>query len=233
MGRTEDNERPQVSVRGKMGRSGEGRFVAIFDRPNVGDRYGNLEVLEIVEGPKGGIRSVRTRCACGREQETDLNNMRSGKSTNCAKCGRKAAATYVKKYFKYADVVPDDEHRRRLLNRLSSAIGRCHNPGARMYPNYGGRGIHVCDEWRSDRRAFLLHVTTLEGWDDPSLDMDRIDTYRGYAPGNIRFVSRSDNNKNKRSVNALEKQLRDVRHRLRRAEESLRRAYALGFCDSP
>lgn len=32
---------------------------------------------------------------------------------------------------------------------------RCHTPTNRDYPNYGGRGVTMCEEWRNDSKAFV------------------------------------------------------------------------------
>lgn len=217
----------------RVGFGSYGRFVAHLDRPRVGDRFGELVVLGLDLGPFGGIRSIRCRCSCGSESAVHVSNLRRGASTRCNACAKRASGAYTKRYWKYAGIVPDDEHRRRLLNRLAAAIGRCHRPADRGYRSYGGRGIRVCDEWRVDRAAFLQHAVALPGWDDPRLEMDRVDVDGDYAPGNIRFVTRAENARNKRRVVDLDAEVRDLRHRLGRAEESLRRAHALGFRDSP
>jgi hypothetical protein len=110
-------------------------------------------------------------------------------------------------YYSYASAMQDDEHRRRLLNRFSSACGRCHNPKSKQFPAYGGRGIFVYAPWRKDRAEFLRYVQTLPGWDDPGLEMDREDCDRGYEPGNLRFVTRQVNALNKRKVNDKDQEI--------------------------
>ena len=84
-----------------------------------------------------------------------------------------------------------------------------------------------------DRVAFLRYLVGLQGWDQPELQLDRIDNNRGYEPGNLRFVTRSVNMANKRKITArevvelqrriesLEAENANLRHRLCRAEESL------------
>jgi hypothetical protein len=72
----------------------------------------------------------------------------------------------------------------------------------------------VYPEWRSDRAAFLRYVQTLDGWDTPVFEMDRTDVDGNYEPGNIRFVSRSDNLCNKRKVADLEARIRHLELRL-------------------
>jgi hypothetical protein len=81
--------------------------------------------------------------------------------------------------------------------------------------HYGGRGISVYEEWRRNRAAFLQYVQTLKGWDDPSLQMDRINVNGNYEPGNIRFVSPSENMSNKRKVADLEARIRYLEQRLK------------------
>jgi hypothetical protein len=80
---------------------------------------------------------------------------------------------------------------------------------------------------------FLRYLVGLDGWDQPALQLDRIDNNGGYVPGNLRFVTRSVNMANKRRITArevvefrrrieaLEAENADLRHRLRRAEEPL------------
>lgn len=121
--------------------------------------------------------------------------------------------------------MPDDEHRARLLNRLSSIISRCTNPKCRVYPSYGGRGITVHDEWIKDRWSFLRYVQTLPGWDNPELQLDRIDNDSGYAPGNLRFVTCSENAKNKRHANVMSQKIISLEKenaKLRKTVEELR-----------
>lgn len=74
---------------------------------------------------------------------------------------------------------------------------RCLNPSNRAYPAYGGRGIAVCDRWRDDFEAFLADVGPKPS---PRHEIDRIDNNRGYEPGNCRWVTRSQNDRNRRST---------------------------------
>jgi len=68
----------------------------------------------------------------------------------------------------------------------------------------------VCSTWASDRAEFLRYVQTLPGWDQPELEFDRIETNGNYEPGNVRFISKSGNLKNKRKVEELEQRIRDL-----------------------
>ena len=75
-------------------------------------------------------------------------------------------------------------------------LGRCRNSRHRQYPNYGGRGIRVCDEWLHDFVAFYNHVGPR-----PSArhSIDRIDNDGNYEPGNVRWATRKMQNANMRT----------------------------------
>ncbi len=74
---------------------------------------------------------------------------------------------------------------------------RCYNPKSSGYKNYGGRGIIVCDEWLNDSKAFIDYVLSI-GYKE-GLTIDRINNNGNYEKGNIRFVTRKEQNNNKRS----------------------------------
>ena len=74
-------------------------------------------------------------------------------------------------------------------------VKRCNNKNASNYERYGGRGIKVCNEWLSFEN-FLLHMG-----ERPSIkhELDRIDNNGNYEPSNCRWVTASENSRNRRS----------------------------------
>lgn len=91
-----------------------------------------------------------------------------------------------------------------LSGRYRSMMHRCYDPKKEGYHNYGGRGITVCEEWRNDRQAFIDWAKA-NGF-KPELQIDRIDNDGPYAPWNCRWVTRSQQNLNRRdTVTFLEK----------------------------
>ena len=77
----------------------------------------------------------------------------------------------------------------RQYTTWAGMIQRCENPKATKYQLYGGRGITVCDKWK-----------TFEGfWEDnkdsysDELSIDRIDSSKGYNKENVRWISSAQN----------------------------------------
>ncbi len=73
---------------------------------------------------------------------------------------------------------------------------RCYDPKTPSFPRYGGRGITVCEEWRSDFLAFLSHIGP-----KPSLfhTVDRKDSAKNYEPGNVQWSTPIQQARNRRS----------------------------------
>ena len=84
------------------------------------------------------------------------------------------------------------------LYRIWDALkSRCCNPNVKEFNDYGGRGITVCDEWRNSSLAFRKWALA-NGYQE-GLQIDRIDNDKGYSPSNCRWVTRKEQNRNKRN----------------------------------
>lgn len=75
-------------------------------------------------------------------------------------------------------------------------IQRCYDPASTVYEYYGERGVFMAEEWRHDFQKFFEHVGHR-----PSADhqLDRIKNEKGYVPGNVRWATRKEQCRNRRS----------------------------------
>lgn len=73
---------------------------------------------------------------------------------------------------------------------------RCLNKNSKDYPNYGGRGITVCNEWSE---FISFYEWAMESGYSKNLTIDRKDNDKGYSPQNCKFSTRKVQNNNKRN----------------------------------
>jgi|ERR1017187_1850017 hypothetical protein len=77
-----------------------------------------------------------------------------------------------------------------------SMMQRCTNPKRENYQRYGGKGIAVCDRWRTFAN-FLADM----GPRPAGTTLDRYPDHDGpYAPGNCRWATREQQDNNKSSA---------------------------------
>lgn len=153
-------------------------------RMNVtsGQEIGRWHVLQTGSGSK---TKVRCRCTCGNEQSVVVGNLLSGGSQSCGCATREAASARMKKHG--SSKSPE-------YSSWLNAKARCHNQSHPRYPDWGGKGIAMCERWRASFENFLADMGKKPS---PKHSIDRIDGSKGYEPGNCRWATPKEQSENR------------------------------------
>lgn len=89
---------------------------------------------------------------------------------------------------------------------------RCYSPKNPSFPNYGARGIRVCERWKTSFPSFVEDV----GQRPVGHTLDRIDNDGDYEPGNVRWATRSTQRSNQRKVGDMQRRIRELEQQLAR-----------------
>ena len=129
----------------------------------------------------------KCRCDCGTERVFRLNNLTQGTSQSCGCLHKERASTH-------------GMCRTRIYNIWQQMIQRCTNPKHAQYPNYGGRGITVSDEWKTFENFYR------DMGDPPSDDhtLERKNGNAGYGGGNCTWATQLEQQNNRRNNVLLE-----------------------------
>lgn len=141
-----------------------------------GQRFGRLTVLD-------GTKSVVTAiCDCGKITRPAKGNVTTGRTKSCGlRCNLRSRTRSKYEYGSWYMM-----------------IYRCTNPKAPDYPNWGGRGITVCEQWM-DFEKFIEDM----GPRPEGASLDRIDNEGNYEPRNCRWATSDDQNMNRRDSRLL------------------------------
>ena len=167
-----------------------------FYADRIGTVYGCFEVTDVKYDTDQKRQLWTLRCIhCGLVKQTyNGKDYAKGKNHGICKC-QHAKKLYSEKPQKIKKAKMQDHP---LYCRWESMKSRCYRKSDKDYPNYGGRGITMCDEWRYDFWAFADWAME-NGYRD-GLTIDRKDNDKGYSPDNCRWITRYEQNQNKRNI---------------------------------
>lgn len=161
---------------------------------SVGMKIWRLKLLYVAG--KGQKKRWLCRCECLAIKEICPSELRNNRTVSCG-CFHKDWLSSTKRKHGESGEGPNPSPEYKAWNTMKH---RCYNPRDISFHNYGGRGIEVCKEWRESFEVFLRDVGRKPS---PEHSLDRIENDHGYEPGNVRWATREEQNRNKRNTKLL------------------------------
>lgn len=152
-----------------------------------GKRFGRFTVVEYMGRAKDRKHTWLCVCDCGNEKVCLENNLKNGHTSSCGCIG-----TEIKVKRNTTHGLCGDP----LYAVWTHMRQRINDPNIKTYNRYGGRGISICEEWKSAEEFVKW------GYDNGykiGLTIDRKDNNGNYSPENCRFITMSEQNRNKSS----------------------------------
>lgn len=146
-----------------------------------------LKLTFVRNTEKGRRPKAIYRCECGKEKELYVTNVNSGSTKSCGCSTNKTHGLSKSK----------------LYSIWGGIIMRCENPNNEDYHNYGGRGVKVCDEWRSNPESFIKWALE-NGWQKGmEIDKDKSGSLM-YSPKTCVVITKKENANHRRDNHQLE-----------------------------
>lgn len=157
----------------------------------TGQRFGSWTV--VTRGAdavysRGNFTRWLCRCDCGAVKNVRACHLRGGHSLGCHDC--RPTGWYDQRTHGHSSRL----HTSPTYFSWMAMLQRCTNPRATAWKNYGGRGIKVCERWRSFDN-FLADMgerpegKTLDRWPNPD---------GGYEPGNCQWSTPKEQSAHRR-----------------------------------
>jgi hypothetical protein len=155
----------------------------------VGKKFGHLTVMQRLPDRTTGAKNVRAlvlvQCDCGKRLKIPRHYLlrKPNPKTHCG-CQRKEINSYTYN--------PEYKVWKQMIKR-------CTDPKHISYKHYGAQGVKVHPTWLDPQTGFTQFVKDVGPRPHPKMTLDRIDPFKNYEPGNVRWATAKEQAQNKRA----------------------------------
>lgn len=150
----------------------------------IGQKFRRLTVLAAPSRRKGERQLWTCRCDCGNIRNFVAKNVKKNHTKSCG-CLKNAPTHGLSGSPEY--------------HVWEAMVARCTNPKCPEFPNYGGRGVTICERWRK----FESFYAEMGPRPTSKHSIDRINNEGDYEVANCHWTTRDKQNRNKRNNHFL------------------------------
>ena len=160
---------------------------------SLGHTFGMWTVAGEPATNEHGRSTLLVKCSCGTERRVTTNDLRQGKSRSCGCANPRLGVLGMNAHAESRR----GEGKTRLYIVWRAMKQRCLDPNGIGWKYYGGRGVTIHEPWLGFVN-FRDWIIANIGRPPAGLSFDRINNEGNYEPGNVRWATRTMQNRNRR-----------------------------------